>query len=148
MTRIALVTEFYYPHLGGVTEHVHHLALELIRLGHHVQVITSRMEPPHADEPFVRRVGTSRVIFSNGSFARVSTGWSLGRQVQDLLREGRFDVVHVHGGLAPTLGLLAPAAADRLGIPVVATFHSWFRHAPAYRAFRRPLQERLDRMAA
>ena len=24
--KVALVTEFYYPHLGGVTEHVYHLA--------------------------------------------------------------------------------------------------------------------------
>jgi hypothetical protein len=32
----------------------------------------------------------------------------------------------VHGGLNPTLGLVAPEAAGDLDIPVVATFHSWF----------------------
>ena len=31
--RIALVTEYYYPHLGGVTEHVHNLALQFQRQG-------------------------------------------------------------------------------------------------------------------
>ena len=41
--RIALVTEFYFPHLGGVTEHVHNLAKRLISLGHHAIIITSLM---------------------------------------------------------------------------------------------------------
>ena len=41
--RVALVTEFYYPHLGGVTEHVHNLAKRLISLGHHAIIITSLM---------------------------------------------------------------------------------------------------------
>ena len=44
--RIALVAEDYYPQLGGVPEHVHHLALELNRRGHSVMVVTSRMRGP------------------------------------------------------------------------------------------------------
>ena len=43
---IALVTEYYYPHLGGITEHVHNLALLLRRQGHETIVVTSRMESP------------------------------------------------------------------------------------------------------
>jgi hypothetical protein len=38
--RIALVTEYYYPHLGGVCEHVHFFAREARRRGHHVAIIT------------------------------------------------------------------------------------------------------------
>ncbi|MEP7176071.1 MAG: hypothetical protein ABI860_05915, partial [Gemmatimonadales bacterium] len=44
--RIALVTEFYYPHLGGVTEHVHNLALQFQRQGHPTIVVTARMRRP------------------------------------------------------------------------------------------------------
>ena len=40
--RIALVTEYYYPHLGGVCEHVHFFAREARRRGHHVDIITSK----------------------------------------------------------------------------------------------------------
>src|SRR2546422_2398256 len=36
----------------------------------------------------------------------------------------------------------APFAAWRLGIPVVATFHSWFARSVGCRVFRRPLQDR------
>jgi phosphatidylinositol alpha-mannosyltransferase len=152
--RVALVSEFYYPHLGGVTEHVHHLARILNHSGHPTIIITSRIREagsphePAVDPPYVHRVGTSRVIYSAGSFARVTTGRGLGRAVEQILRRERIDLLHVHGGLNPTLGLIAPQAAGRLGIPVVATFHSWFRQSTLCRIFRRPLQRQLDRHAA
>ena len=146
--RVAIVAEFYYPHLGGVTEHVHHFALELERRGHVPIVITARMFPRRHDAPFVRRVGWSVVIPSNGALARLAVGPGLRRRIEDILRRERIDLVHVHGGLAPTLGLVAPAAAHRLGLPVVVTFHSWFRRSIGYQVFRPALQRRLDRIAA
>ena len=145
--RLVLVTEFYYPHLGGVTEHVHHLALELRRRGHDVTILTSHMKGEGVDPPHVRRVGTSRVIYSNGAFARVTTGWRLTDRIEALLRDVRAELVHVQDGTAPVLGPLAADAAGRLGLPVVATFHSWFPRSLGYRVFRRPLQRRLDRLA-
>lgn len=155
--RVALVTEFYYPHLGGVTEHVHNLARFLNATGHHAIVVTSHMAEPAEehdpldmtqDQPLVYRIGTSRVIYSAGSFARVTTGLGLRRQLLEILRDERIDIVHVHGGLNPVLGLVAPGAAEDLDIPVVATFHSWFRQSALCRIFRRSLQKRLDRHAA
>lgn len=146
--RIALVSEFYYPHLGGVTEHVHNLALAFRRLGHDVIVVTADMGDASHDGPFVRRIGTSRVIYSSGSFARVTTGHHLRARLRSLFRDERIDVVHTHGPLAPTLGLAAPAAAHDLDLPVVGTFHSWFPRSALYRIFQRPLQQRLDRYAA
>jgi len=154
--RIALVTEYYYPHLGGVTEHVHNLALELEKQGHPTIVVTANMREPArgidlhgaSDPPFVRRIGTSRTIYSDGSFARVTTGPTLRRDLRSLFRSERIDVVHVHGGLNPTLGLVAPEAALDLGLPVVATFHSWFAGSALCRLFRGPLQRRLDQHAA
>jgi phosphatidyl-myo-inositol alpha-mannosyltransferase len=154
--RVALVTEFYYPHLGGVTEHVHNLARTLIESGHRAIIITSHMAEPSpshapaeidADPGYVHRVGTSRVIYSYGSFARVTTGPGLRRRIREILRRERIDLVHVHGGLNPVLGLVAPEAAGDLDIPVVATFHSWFHRSALCRIFRRPLQNRLDRHA-
>jgi glycosyltransferase involved in cell wall biosynthesis len=67
--RVALVTEFYYPHFGGVTEHVHNLARTLIESGHHAIIITSHMAAPgrphegiDCDPTYVHRIGTSRVV--------------------------------------------------------------------------------------
>src|SRR5256885_14741519 len=110
--RIALVAEDYYPQVGGVPEHVHNLPLQPTAGGHTATVVTSHMGD-HRDAPFVRRVGTSRVIYANGGVSRITTGWRLRRRLEQLFRAGRYDLVHVHGGLAPTLGLVGPVAALR-----------------------------------
>src|ERR1041385_7868244 len=96
--RIALVAEDYYPQLGGVPEHVHNLALQLNAWGHPTTVVTSHMGgDERRDAEFVRRVGTSRVIYANGGVSRVTTGWRLRRRLEEVFRAGRFDIVHVHG---------------------------------------------------
>ena len=41
--RIGIVTEYYYPSIGGVQEHVHHFAREAPRLGHTTRIVTSEM---------------------------------------------------------------------------------------------------------
>ena len=150
--RIALVAEDYYPQLGGVPEHVHHLARELDSLGHQTTIVTSNMRRQGVGEPVehsdVRRIGTSLVIYANGGVARVTVGLRLTARFEALFRKERFDVVHVHGGLNPTLGIVAPRAAWRVGIPVVATFHTWFPRSIGLRMLRRPFQRMLDRHAA
>src|SRR6266516_2061474 len=147
--RIALIAEDYYPQLGGVPEHVHHLARELEALGHHAILVTLHMRMNGTvDATYVRRVGTSLVIDANGGVARITVGWRLTRRLEELFRAERFDIVHVHGGLNPTLGIVAPRAAWRAGIPVVATFQNWFPRSVGLRLLRRPFQRMLDRHAA
>src|SRR5688500_20262165 len=68
--RIALVTEYYYPHLGGICEHVHFFAREARRYGHQVDIITSKL-PGARHEPHVIRIGNSQPIYANGSQARL-----------------------------------------------------------------------------
>ncbi len=145
--RIALVAEDYYPQLGGVPEHVHNLALQFRARGHTVTVVTSRMQDAHPDDDFVHRLGRSLVIYANGGVARITLGLRLRQRLEALFR-GNFDVIHVHGGLAPTFGVLVPLAARTVGIPVVATFHCWFESSPACLLLRRPLQRLLDMHAA
>jgi phosphatidylinositol alpha-mannosyltransferase len=146
--RVALVAEDYYPQMGGVPEHTHHLAVQLNGWGHAADVFTSHMKEEWRDAPFVHRVGTSRVIQANGGDSRITTGWGLRRRLAQLFRVGRYDVIHVQGGLAPTLGIIAPLAAGDAGIPVVATFHSWFPRSAGLRLLKRPFQRLLDRHAA
>jgi phosphatidylinositol alpha-mannosyltransferase len=146
--RVALVAEDYYPQVGGVPEHTHHLAKQLHARGHVAHIYTSHMREPWVDDPFVHRVGTSRIITANAGVSRITTGWGLLGQLTRRFREDRYDIVHVQGGLAPTFGVLAPIAARRLGIPVVATFHSWFPRSAGYRILRRPFKWLLDHHAA
>src|SRR2546429_6605735 len=122
--RVALVAEDYYPQLGGVPEHVHTLALQLNSWGHTATVISSHMGS-YPDAAFVRRVGTSRVIYSNGGGSPITTGRGLRRELAALFRDGRYDIVHVHGGLAPTFGVAGPSAAWAARRPVGRPFPPW-----------------------
>ena len=88
--RVALVTEFYYPHFGGVTEHVQNLAVHLRAWGHTAVVVTSRMAGQR-ESAGVHRVGRSVVILSNGSFARVTVGLGLRKQIRDIFRREPID---------------------------------------------------------
>lgn len=142
--RIAVVTEFYYPHLGGICEHVHYFSREARRLGHHVDIITSNIEGALPD-PNVIRMGRSQSIYFNGAQARVTLGLGLGREMRKIFERGCYDIVHVHSPLNPTLPLLAIDNAD---CPVVGTFHTYFDNSNLFAMARRPLQKRLDRMAA
>src|SRR5258708_21067414 len=119
--RIALVAEDYYPQLGGVPEHVHNQALQLLDWGHDVTVVTSQMAGAGPDPEHVQRVGTSRVIYANGGVARITTGWRLGRQLETGFRAGRFAVVDRHGGLHAAFRILGPRAALPPSPPRVAT---------------------------
>jgi phosphatidyl-myo-inositol alpha-mannosyltransferase len=148
VVRVALVAEDFHPLLGGIPEHLRHLQRELHRAGHHAVVITSHVPGYDGNDPLVERIGTSRLVYWNGAFDRITVGWGLSRRLEAVLRGGRFDLVHVHHALATTLGILAPRVALRLDIPVVGTFHTWFPRSFAYRLFRRPLQDLLRRFAA
>src|SRR3954470_5327450 len=142
--RIALVTEYYYPHLGGVCEHVHFFAREARRRGHHVDIITSNI-PGAEPQPHVIRVGRSQPVYANGSQARVTIGWGLRKEVRKLLRDGKYDVVHVHSPLTPVLPILAIEEAD---CPVIGTFHTYFDKSVGYRLFNSAFQKRLDMLSA
>jgi len=142
--RIALVTEYYYPHLGGICEHVHFFAREARRLGHHVDIVTSNIEGGTAD-PHIIRLGHSRPIYANGSQARLTVGLGLGKQLREIFKRGKYDIVHVHSPLSPTLPLLAIDAAD---CPVVGTFHTYFDKSRLYGITRPILQEKLNKLAA
>ncbi|HEX6047978.1 MAG TPA: glycosyltransferase family 4 protein [Gemmatimonadaceae bacterium] len=141
--RIAQVTEFYYPHLGGICEHVHHLAREARTRGHHVDIITSRIDG--TESPGVIRFGQSVPVYSNGSLARITVGRSLRRQMREVLAAGRYDIVHVHAPLTPTLPLLA---VEEARCPVVGTFHADLGYSMAYTLGGRFFRRRMSRLAA
>ena len=142
--RIALVTEYYYPHLGGICEHVHFFAKEARLRGHHVDIITSNLEgalPEHG----VIRLGRSQPVYANGSQARITLGWTLRGDMRRALRRGRYDIVHVHSPLSPVLPILAIDEAD---CPVVGTFHTYFDKSYGYQFGRRWFQSKLNKLEA
>jgi phosphatidylinositol alpha-mannosyltransferase len=89
-------------------------------LGHDVSVITP-VEDPRALPQYAVDGGRPRAVPYNGSVARLTFGVKATARVRRWIREGNFDVLHVHEPLAPSLGVLACWAARG---PIVATVHS------------------------
>jgi phosphatidylinositol alpha-mannosyltransferase len=118
--RIGLVCPYSFDVPGGVQAHIRDLAEALIALGHEVSVLT-----PADDEtalpPYVVAAGRAVPVPYNGSVARVALGPLSAARVRRWLRNGHFDILHVHEPFAPSLSFLACLAARG---PLVATFHT------------------------
>ena len=128
--RIAIVSDYYYPQLGGITEHVHGQASELVRRGHDVTVVIPRMlrVPKLADghdlnPPFdLVRVGRAFPFYINGSETLLTISPRTMPELDRLFTARRFDVVHIHNPFGP---LLPITATMRSQAPVtVGTVHS------------------------
>lgn len=120
--RIGLVTQSYYPVLGGVTEHVWHLGRELERRGHQVTVITGTAREPDDRGLRVLRHGIQIPLTMNGANVHVTVGWRLGRMLQRIEERERFDIVHIQAPVDPGLPLIA---AQSMRTKKVGTHHSW-----------------------
>jgi phosphatidylinositol alpha-mannosyltransferase len=143
--RIGIVSQSYYPRYGGVTEHVHALAVELRRRGHEVTILTSRFRKGETgDLTGVRRIGYNILIPFNRAFVDCTVGWGLKGQLRRAIRELDLDVVHVHCPTAPTLPVFSIQVSDR---PTVGTFHSTGGRTAMQDLFQPllgPLMARLD----
>lgn len=120
--RLAIVSQPYYPLLGGVTEHVWHLGTELQRRGHEVTVITGGVQQPEDRGLRVVRTGKQVPLTINGANLHVTVAWKLGRWLQELEQREKFDLVHIHSPLDPILPLVA---AKTMKTFKVGTFHTY-----------------------
>ena len=120
--RLAMVSSYYPPHVGGIASQAHGAAQALAELGVDIHVITRQWD---AGMPAV----TSAVESPGITVHRLNTGaqrWQASPtfiwQAAKLVRSIQPAVIHAHELLLPTTAALA---AKRLtGQPVVATVHS------------------------
>jgi phosphatidyl-myo-inositol alpha-mannosyltransferase len=118
--RIGLVCPYPWDVPGGVQYHVRDLAETLRGMGHHVEVLT----PAEREESLPEDVtfsGRAVPVPYNGSMAGVQFGLVSAARARRWLREGAFDVVHVHEPASVSLSLLVCMIARG---PIVATFHA------------------------
>jgi phosphatidylinositol alpha-mannosyltransferase len=119
--RIGLVCPYQWDVPGGVQYHVRDLAETLRGLGHHVEVLTPAEHEENLPAEHVTWVGRAVPVPYNGSMASVQFGLVSATRVRRWLRDGAFDVVHVHEPAAITVSLLVCIIAKG---PLVATFHA------------------------
>lgn len=128
---------------GGAQQHTRDLAEALIAAGHQVSVIAPCDYEPAGHEYLVS-AGRAIPVPYNGSVARLSFGFHSANRVRRWLREGDFDVLHLHEPAAPSLSLIAAWLAD---IPMVATFHIAIPRSRALSVASRTLQSALEKIS-
>jgi glycosyltransferase involved in cell wall biosynthesis len=131
--RIALVSEYYLPHFGGIELHVHALARHLRRSGVDVTVITPFPGEAEVDGVPVLRLHLPLLPLWNTVFTPVGAA-----PFDDLVRSGRFDLLHCHHSVYSPATACAAYLAQRAGLPTVVTFHSVLQgYVPAFALFDR-----------
>ncbi len=142
--RVGIVCPYTWDVPGGVQEHVRDLAEALIGLGHQVSVIS----PADDDAPlpgYVVPAGRAVPVPYNGSVARLAFGFLSAGRVRRWVKDGRFDVLHVHEPVVPSLSLLACWVASG---PIVATVHTANPRSRWMHAARPALQSALEKLSA
>ncbi|GIH17375.1 glycosyltransferase family 4 protein [Rugosimonospora africana] len=142
--RIGIVCPYSLNTPGGVQNHVRDLAESLIGLGHTVSVLA----PADEDDPlpgYVVPAGRAVPVRYNGSVARLAFGPISATRVRRWLSAGRFDVLHVHEPISPSLSMLAVLYSRA---PVVATFHTAMTRSRAIVAAQGLLQLVLEKITA
>ncbi|GAA3821275.1 GDP-mannose-dependent alpha-(1-2)-phosphatidylinositol mannosyltransferase [Cellulomonas soli] len=118
--RIGIVCPYSFDVPGGVQFHVRDLAEALMARGHTVSVLAPADEDTPVP-PYMTAAGRAVPVRYNGSVARLTFGPVTAARVRKWLSAGRFDVLHLHEPVTPSLSMLALWIAEG---PVVATFHT------------------------
>ncbi|MCP2195367.1 phosphatidylinositol alpha-mannosyltransferase [Williamsia deligens] len=115
-----MICPYAFDTPGGVQAHVVELAQVFIERGHSVSVLA-----PAGDDvvlpDYVVSVGPALAIPYNGSVSKVNFGPAAYRRLRTWIRDGEFDVLHVHEPNAPSISMLSLFVAQG---PIVTTFHT------------------------
>jgi phosphatidylinositol alpha-mannosyltransferase len=123
--RIALVSPYSWGHPGGVTRHIEALAAELRAAGHEPRVIAPFDGEPGSAPEWLVSLGPTLGWSFNGAVSNIANTPLAALTLRRELREGAYDVVHLHEPVAPLTGWMTPGLARA---PVVGTFHTYSHH--------------------
>jgi phosphatidylinositol alpha-mannosyltransferase len=127
--KIALVSPYDFSYPGGVVRHICSLEENFTRMGHTVKIIApaSKSVTDYGDR-FIP-IGKPRPIPTSGSIARITISLNLADKVKEVLEKEKFDIIHLHEPLAPTLCFTVLRLSRSCN---VGTFHAT-ESKPSYR---------------
>ncbi len=120
--KIGLVSPYDYAFPGGVVNHIAYLAHYLIQAGHSVKIIApcTKKGTRYFEEEVIP-VGRPLPIPYAGAVARVAVSPLLPIQLDEILSQGKFDILHLHEPFAPMHSICALLKSDTVN---VGTFHA------------------------
>jgi phosphatidyl-myo-inositol alpha-mannosyltransferase len=135
--RIALVSPYSWTYPGGVTRHIEALCAELRSLGHETRILA----PYDPDDAFARHLhrgarpqavtppegfvslGRTFGLPANGAVSNITGLPTAVLALRRELREGGYDVVHLHEPVVPMV--CWDVLRGACGLPLVGTFHTY-----------------------
>ena len=139
--RIGICGSYDLGRAGGVNTHIRAQAAALRRLGHDVCVFGASSAPLPDGEVTLGSCVSLVIGDTQTGFGIDPRAWWTAKR---LLREHRFDVIHMHEPLMPLPSWFVLRQAR---VPIVATFHTYREHGhrwyPAYRWLFDPLMKRV-----
>lgn len=127
--KIALVSPYDFSYPGGVCRHISSLEYYFTRMGHVVKIIAPASMPVTGYGDRFIAIGTPRPIPASGSIARITISLNLTNKVRGILEKEKFDVIHLHEPLVPTL---CPTVLRLSKTVNIGTFHAT-ESKPSYR---------------
>jgi 1,2-diacylglycerol 3-alpha-glucosyltransferase len=116
--RVAIFTDSWFPRIDGVTTSVQGFKAEMERRGHSFHVFTSGPRWEHGAD-VTRYKG-----FPFWGYPDFHVSTRTGPiDTAEVLREGRFDLVHIQSPF--TIGLWGLRAARKVGLPAVTSYHTY-----------------------
>lgn len=138
--KIALVSPYDWCIDGGVKSHIAHLAAYFREWGHEVTIFAPASDPQMVAGQCVV-MGKPRSMRVSGSVARISFSWA-SPAVKKVLREGKFDILHLHEPLMP---LLPYHFMRYSNCPTIGTFHAAKEGGNRFYGYTTPLTRRWFR---
>ncbi len=142
--KVGIVCPYSFDVPGGVQFHIRDLAEALMAQGHSVSVLA----PADDDTPipdYITSAGKAIPVKYNGSVARMTFGPRTAAKVRRWLKEGEFDVLHLHEPVTPSLSMLALWIARG---PIVATMHTALIRSRALQAAYPLVRQSLEKISA
>ena len=143
--KICVVSDYFYPILGGITENVYNFTKYSRLAGHDTRLLTpypvgySKDQIEKLDQELlpnaVMRFGRHLPIFSNGSLSQLGITFGVHKKLTDLFEKEKFDVVHVHSPLAGFIPMMAIKYSNTLTVGTIHTFFTynvWFERFKKY----------------
>ena len=118
---ILLISDVYFPRVNGVSTSIRTFAEQMQNLGHNVHLIAPDYDIATEDEAWITRVPARSIYFDPED--RLMK-YSEVLRLLPALKTKNFDLVHIHTPfIAHFVGL---KIAQKLGLPVVETYHTFF----------------------
>ena len=123
--KVALVCPYDVAFPGGVSAHIQNLSANLEKNGVDTSIIAPA-SPGYDDSiPNLIKMGSSITVPTGGSLARISLSVWLAQHVRNLVKQGEYDVVHLHEPFAGALTLSLLSKSLENGPITIGTFHSF-----------------------